>query len=52
MVFYDRNANLYLGGLVAWPAACGEDRGRRPNIYLDVRAYVPWIRGTIAAESK
>lgn len=50
MVFYDRNAKLYLGGLVAWPAACGEDRGK-PNAYLDVRPYVPWIKSTIAGKS-
>lgn len=51
MVFYDVRANLYLGGLVSWPAACSEGRDK-PNVYLDVQAYVPWIRETIIDASK
>lgn len=46
IVFYDRNANLYLGGLVSWPAACG-DGSREVNVYLDVQSYVPWIKSVI-----
>jgi secreted trypsin-like serine protease len=51
MVFYDRKANLYLGGLVSWPATCGADRGKL-NVYLDVQPYVPWIKRMIAGEPK
>jgi secreted trypsin-like serine protease len=51
MVFYDKKANLYLGGLVSWPAICDDTRGR-PNVYLDVQAYVPWIEKTIASKAK
>ena len=51
MVLYDKKANLYLAGLVSWPAACGTVRNT-PNVYLDVQAYVPWIKKTIAADSK
>lgn len=51
MVFYDRKANLYLGGLVSWPAGCGDDR-RRVNVYLDVHSYLPWIASVIGSEAK
>lgn len=51
MVFYDKKANLYLGGLVSWPAVCGKTR-EKPNVYLDVQAYVPWITDTIASDLK
>jgi secreted trypsin-like serine protease len=51
MVFYDHNARLYLGGIVSWPAGCGESR-RRVNIYLDVQSYVPWIKSVIGDAAK
>jgi secreted trypsin-like serine protease len=46
IVFYDRKAHLYLGGIVSWPATCGE-RGLRLNVYLDVQSYLPWINSVI-----
>jgi len=51
IVLYDKKANLYLAGLVAWPAACGAEYNT-PNVYLDVRPYVPWIKNTIISGSK
>jgi secreted trypsin-like serine protease len=51
LVLYDRKADLYLAGLVSWPATCGAGRNT-PNVYLDIRPYVPWIKNTIIRESK
>ena len=51
IVLYDKKANLYLAGLVSWPAACTAE-GSTPNVYLDVHSYVPWIEKTISANSK
>lgn len=48
MVIYDEQGRLYLLGIVSWPATCPSD-GRKPNAYLDVQAYVPWIKGVINA---
>ena len=46
LVMYDDSARLYVAGLVSWPAACPEDH-RKPNTYLDVQHYVPWIKSVI-----
>jgi len=48
MVIYDDQGRLYLLGIVSWPATCPND-GRKPNVYLDVQAYVPWIKSVINA---
>lgn len=48
MVIYDNQGRLYLLGIVSWPATCPND-GRKPNVYLDVQTYVPWIKGIINA---
>lgn len=48
LVLFDNAGRLYLLGLVTWPATCPSD-GRKPNVYLDVQAYVPWIKGVINA---
>lgn len=46
IVFYDKKANLYLGGMVSWPAAC-DGSGRTVNVFLDVQSYLPWIRSVV-----
>ena len=32
--------------LVSWPAKCPPD-AIKPNVYLDVQFYLPWIKGVI-----
>lgn len=51
LVVYDEKARLYLAGLVSWPATCPAEV-RKPNIYLDVQAYVPWIKSVINGSSR
>jgi secreted trypsin-like serine protease len=46
MVLLDGKGERYLGGLVSWPAKCPSDASK-PNVYLDVQFYVPWIKGVI-----
>ena len=46
MVLLDSKGEQYLGGLVSWPAKCPPD-AIKPNVYLDVQFYVPWIKGVI-----
>jgi secreted trypsin-like serine protease len=46
MVLLDSKGERYLGGLVSWPAKCLSDASK-PNAYLDVQLYVPWIKGVI-----
>lgn len=49
IVLYNDAGQLYLMGLVSWPATCPTE-GRKPNIHLDVQAYVPWIKSVIDAQ--
>jgi secreted trypsin-like serine protease len=49
MVLYDRKGRLYVGGLVSWPAVCPDD-GRKPNVYLDVHFFAPWIGSVIGGK--
>lgn len=51
VVMLDAKGERYLAGLVSWSAACPPDQ-RKPNAYLDVQAYVPWIKSTIRANTK
>lgn len=51
IVMRDAKGKRYLGGLVSWPAVCPSD-SRKPNAYLDVQVYIPWIKGTIKANTK
>jgi len=51
IVMLDAKGERYLAGLVSWPAACPPDV-RKPNAYLDVQAYLPWIKATIRANTK
>jgi secreted trypsin-like serine protease len=46
MILLDSKGERYLGGLVSWPAKCPPDASK-PNVYLDVQFYVPWIKGVI-----
>jgi len=46
VVMRDAKGERYLAGLVSWPAVCPPDV-RKPNAYLDVQAYVPWIKATL-----
>jgi secreted trypsin-like serine protease len=46
LTLYDQSGRLYLAGLVAWPASCAQENGK-PNIFLDVHAFVPWIKSVI-----
>jgi secreted trypsin-like serine protease len=46
MILLDSKGEQYLGGLVSWPAKCPPDASK-PNVYLDVQSYVPWIKGVI-----
>jgi hypothetical protein len=46
MVLLDSKGEQYLGGLVSWPAKCPPD-AIKPNVYLDVQSYLPWIKGVI-----
>lgn len=48
VVVFDPKGRLYLAGLVSWPAACDSD-SRRPNIYLDIQFYLPWIKSVTQA---
>jgi secreted trypsin-like serine protease len=50
IILIDMNGVPYLAGLVSTNNKCSSD-GRRINIYIDVQAYVPWIKSVIAAES-
>jgi hypothetical protein len=45
IVMHDDKGERYLAGLVSWSTACPENR--KPNAYLDVQAYVPWIKATL-----
>lgn len=51
IVMRDAKGDRYLAGLVSWPAVCPPDV-RKPNAYLDIQFYVPWIRETLKANSK
>lgn len=51
IVMRDAKGERYLAGLVSWSAACPPDQ-RKPNAYLDVQAYVPWIKATIRANTR
>jgi hypothetical protein len=51
IVMRDAKGGRYLAGLVSWPAACPPDI-RKPNSFLNVQAYVPWIRATIKDNTK
>jgi secreted trypsin-like serine protease len=46
MIMLDGKGEQFLGGLVSWPAKCPPD-AIKPNVYLDVQFYVPWIKGVI-----
>lgn len=46
VVMYDDKAKLYLAGIVSWPAVCAAG-SRKPDTFLDVQHYVPWIRSVI-----
>lgn len=46
VLLHDAAGEDYLGGLVSWSAICPPNV-RKPNIYLDVQAYLPWIKGVI-----
>jgi secreted trypsin-like serine protease len=48
VILYDAAGTPYLAGLVSWSAACAPDV-RKPNLYQDVQAYLPWIKGVISA---
>ncbi len=49
VVLFDDQGRPYLAGLVSWPATCPSE-GRKPNVYVDVQSYVPWIRSVIDAK--
>lgn len=51
VVMRDAKGERYLAGLVSWSAVCPPD-SRKPNAYLDVQAYVPWIKTTINSNTK
>jgi secreted trypsin-like serine protease len=46
MILFDSKGQGYLAGLVSWPAVCPSD-ARKPNVFLDVQSYVPWIKSVI-----
>jgi secreted trypsin-like serine protease len=46
IVMRDLKGGRYLAGLVSWPAGCSSDAlAGKP--YLDIQAYVPWVKATI-----
>jgi secreted trypsin-like serine protease len=48
LLSYDRSGRLYVAGLVSWPAECPAEYAK-PNTFLDVQHYVPWIKSVIGA---
>ena len=51
VLLHDAAGQRYLGGLVSWSAACHSDV-KKPNIYLDVQAHLPWIESVIGGSTK
>lgn len=51
ILLHDAAGNRYLGGLVSWSAVCPPDV-RKPNVYLDVQSYRPWIKSVIGDNAK
>lgn len=51
VLLHDSKGERYLGGLVSWSSVCPPDV-RKPNIYLDVQAQLPWIRSVIGATAR
>ena len=47
MILLDSKGQQYLGGLVSWSAVCPADE-RKPNVYLDIQFFLPWIKSVIA----
>jgi secreted trypsin-like serine protease len=50
MAIYSRKGALYLAGMVSWAANCPAD-SRKPNVYLDIHAYAPWIRSVLGSKT-
>lgn len=50
MILLDSKGQQYLGGLVSWSAVCPADE-RKPNVYLDIQFFLPWIKSVIAEKA-
>jgi hypothetical protein len=50
MLLLDSKGQQYLGGLVSWSAVCPADE-RKPNVYLDIQFFLPWIKSVIAEKA-
>jgi secreted trypsin-like serine protease len=51
MILLDGKGQRYLGGLVSWPAVCPAN-DRKPNVYLDVQFYLPWIESVVGDKAR